>query len=27
VISVFPINPYNTRAYDIFIDRTAYHLP
>jgi hypothetical protein len=27
VISVFPINPYNVRAYDVFIDRTAYHLP
>jgi hypothetical protein len=27
VILVFSINPYNARSYDIFIGRTAYHLP
>ena len=27
MISVFPINPYNARAYDVFIGRTDNHLP
>ena len=27
MISVFPINPYNASAYDVFIGRTDSHLP